>query len=151
MGAAIGYAAARLLHWARQRCLIEKYSYLTFTLAVSLCMLALGHLTGAQSLISIFVAGFVFDLAADTGEQHDEENMQEAIGKLATLPMFMLFGAALRSRLGGRWAGRWRRSASACCCGGCRLLRRCCRRCGRSSRCRTSSATARGGADLQRL
>jgi sodium/hydrogen antiporter len=95
LGTAVGYAAAKLLHWANERNLIEKYSYLTFTLAVSLFTLAIGHLTGAESLIAIFVAGLVFDMYSETSEQHDEENVQEAIGKLCTLPMFILFGAAL--------------------------------------------------------
>jgi sodium/hydrogen antiporter len=95
IGAAIGYAAARLLHWSRRRHLIEKYSYLTFMVAVSLFTLAIGHLTGAESLLSVFIAGLVFDMFSDTREKHDEENVQEAFSRLATLPMFILFGAAL--------------------------------------------------------
>lgn len=95
IGACSGYVAARLLHWARQRGLMEHYSYLTFTLAVSLFTLAIGHLTGADSLLSIFIAGLVFDMFSETGERHDEENVQEAVSKLCTLPMFIVLGAAL--------------------------------------------------------
>jgi sodium/hydrogen antiporter len=95
IGAGIGYVAARLLHWTRQSGFMEHYSYLTFTLAVSLFTLSIGHLTGAESLISVFVAGLVFDMFSETSERHDEENVQEAVSKLCTLPMFIILGAAL--------------------------------------------------------
>lgn len=66
MGAATGYGAGALLHKARSAGLMDRYSYLTFTIAVSPFTLGIGHLTGAESLIAIFVAGLVFDL----GQRH---------------------------------------------------------------------------------
>jgi NhaP-type Na+/H+ or K+/H+ antiporter len=95
IGAALGIAAARLLHWARQRNLIESYSYLSFTVALSLFTLGAAALVRSDALISVFVAGLAFDFFADTGEKHEEESVQETISKLFTLPMFVIFGAAL--------------------------------------------------------
>jgi sodium/hydrogen antiporter len=95
LGVALGIAAARLLHWAHARGLMESYSYLSFTVALSLFTLGAATLVGAESLISVFAAGLAFDFAADTGEKHEEESVQEAISKLFTLPLFVIFGAAL--------------------------------------------------------
>lgn len=95
LGLLVGWSAAKLLHWAERRSYIERYSYLTFTLAVSFFTLGVGHVIGAESLLSVFVAGLAFDVWSDTRERHDEERVQEGIGKLCTLPVFILFGAAL--------------------------------------------------------
>jgi sodium/hydrogen antiporter len=95
VGVAMGWGAARLLHWARQRRLIESYSFLTYTVALSLFTLGGATLIGADALISVFAAGLAFNLASETGEKHEEESVQEAVNKLFTLPMFVLFGLAL--------------------------------------------------------
>lgn len=95
IGAAIGWMAARLLHWAHERSLIENYSLLTYTLALSLFTLGGAQLLGADALISVFVAGLVFTLASDVSDKHREENVQESIAKLFSLPMFFLVGLAL--------------------------------------------------------
>lgn len=95
LGFGIGWAAARLLHWAHRLKFIESYSYLMFTVAITLFTLAVGDLIGAESLISVFVAGLAFDMWSDTGEKHDEESVQEAVSKLCTIPMLVLFGIAL--------------------------------------------------------
>jgi len=95
LGLTIGWTAAKLLHWAERRSYIESYSYLTFTLSVSLFALGAGHVLGAESLLSVFAAGLAFDIWSDTRERYDEERVQEGVGKLCTLPVFLLFGAAL--------------------------------------------------------
>jgi sodium/hydrogen antiporter len=95
LGIVVGYCAARLLHWAERMQFMEDYSYLMYTVAITLFTLAVGHLIGAESLISVFVAGLAFDMSSDTGEKHDEENVQEAVSRLCTVPMLVLFGIAL--------------------------------------------------------
>jgi sodium/hydrogen antiporter len=95
IGMAMGWGAARLLHWAKERALIESYSFLTYTVALSLFTLGGATLIGADALISVFAAGLAFNLASETSEKHEEESVQEAVNKLFTLPMFVLFGLAL--------------------------------------------------------
>lgn len=95
LGVAIGWGAARLLHAVRARGWVENYSFLTYTVALSLFTLGATELAGADALISVFVAGLVFTVASDTGDKHEEENVQEAIAKLFTLPMFFLIGLSL--------------------------------------------------------
>lgn len=95
LGAAFGYAAGWVLTWADRRDMIERYSFLTFTVTLSVLTLGTASLVGADALISVFVAGLVFTLTTDTGQRHEEERIQEAMSKLFTLPMFVLLGLAL--------------------------------------------------------
>jgi sodium/hydrogen antiporter len=92
VGAALGYAAGKVLHWAHKDRLIESYSFLTFTTTLSLFTLGVASLLRADALISVFVAGLTFNLSSDTGERHEEERIQESMSKLFTLPTFVLFG-----------------------------------------------------------
>lgn len=95
LGAAIGYASAVLLRKARERDWIENHSLFTFTIALSLFTLGAAKLIGADALLSVFVAGLVFNLASDVGDEHREERVQESIAKLFSLPMFFMVGLML--------------------------------------------------------
>lgn len=95
IGGAVGYGAARLLTFAEGHKLIEKTSLLGYSIAFSLLTLGGSHLVGADSMISVFLAGMVFNLCLRRYEEHEEERIQEAVAKLLTLPMFVLFGIAL--------------------------------------------------------
>ncbi|WP_029032531.1 cation:proton antiporter [Salinarimonas rosea] len=95
VGVGVGWLAASLLARAKRHGLIESHSLLTYTVALSLLTLGLAALARADALISVFLAGLVFNLRSDITQQHQEENIQEAVNKLFTLPMFVILGAAL--------------------------------------------------------
>jgi NhaP-type Na+/H+ or K+/H+ antiporter len=95
VGCAIGYAAAKLLALAERHKTIENTSLLGYTIAFSLFTLGAAKLVGADALISVFLAGLVFNIFAARDEEHEEENIQEAVAKLFTLPIFVVFGIAL--------------------------------------------------------
>lgn len=101
IGLALGMGSATLLDWVRRHDLIGPHSLLSYTLALSFCTLGIARLCGTDELVAVFVAGLTFNLSVDTGEQHEEENIQEAVSKLYTLPIFILFGAVLPW---GEWA-----------------------------------------------
>lgn len=103
LGAALGYGAGRLLHWAHRSKLIESYSFLTFTTTLSLLTLGAASLAHADALLSVFVAGLTFNVSTDTGERHEEEQIQESMSKLFTMPMFVLFGLAVPLADWWRW------------------------------------------------
>lgn len=94
-GAVLGFAAARLLEWAKRRGLVEEHSLLSLTVALSLAVLGICRLLDSNAIIAVFTAGLTFNLASDTGQQHAEENIQEAINKLFSIPIFILLGALL--------------------------------------------------------
>lgn len=95
IGIVIGYAAAKAIAYAEQRGLVEQQSLLGYTVAFSLVTLGAAELVGADALLSVFLSGFVFNLATDREDKQNEENIQEAVAKLFTLPMFVIFGIAL--------------------------------------------------------
>ncbi|HEV7370542.1 cation:proton antiporter [Arenibaculum sp.] len=94
-GGTVGWAAAKLLGHAERRRYVENTALLGYTVAFSLLTLGAGKLLGADALISVFVAGLVFNLCSDRREEHEERHIQEAVAKLFTLPMFVIFGVAL--------------------------------------------------------
>ena len=95
IGLAVGYAAAKLLRIAERKKTVENTSLLGYTVAFSLLTLGGAALVRADALISVFVAGLVFNLNVGEREEHEENHVQEAVAKLLTLPMFVIFGVAL--------------------------------------------------------
>ncbi len=95
IGVAVGWGAALLLRWAKQRGIAEKVSLLGYTVAFSLFTLGTAELVRADALISVFLSGLVFNLCTERRDEHEERHIQEAVAKLFTLPMFVIFGVAL--------------------------------------------------------
>ena len=95
IGVAFGWAAARLLGIARSRGLVENHSLMTTTIALSLTVLGAAALAGADALVSVFVAGLAYNWADRRDDEGEEEDVQEAIAKLFTRPIFVLFGVLL--------------------------------------------------------
>lgn len=95
LGLAIGWGAAKLLEWAESKGIVENASLLGYTVAFTLATLGLAKLLGMDALISVFLAGLAFNVSADRTDEKEEQNVQEAVAKLFTLPMFVLFGIAL--------------------------------------------------------
>jgi sodium/hydrogen antiporter len=94
-GALLGYLAAKLLHMAEAREILEEYSYLSLSIALTILALGAVELFGADGILAVFAAGLVFDFFADTKEQHDEERIQETMSNLFMVPMFVLIGLTL--------------------------------------------------------
>ncbi len=95
MGALVGFAAAKLLALSERHKLVASTSLLGYTVAFSLLTLGLAKLLHTDGVLAVFAAGLAFNLCSDKREEHEEENIQEAVAKLFTLPMFVIFGIAL--------------------------------------------------------
>ena len=95
LGAAMGYAAGRLLGWAERKGNIEQPSYLAYTLALSLAVLGATKLLGTDGILAVFAAGVALNMALDTEDETQEERMQEAVNRFFVLPVFVLLGLAL--------------------------------------------------------
>ena len=94
-GLALGLAVGAMLRVSERAHLIEAHSLLSLSVALSLLAVAGAHLFGADGILAAFAAGVGLNLAASQHETFEEQNVQEAIGKLFNLPIFVLLGAAL--------------------------------------------------------
>lgn len=100
-GACAGYAAARLLDRADRGSWVERHSLVGLSVALSLFIVAAVKLLESDGILAAFAAGAAFNFGVDRSREFEEENVQEAIGKLFNLPVFILFGAMLPW---GAWA-----------------------------------------------
>lgn len=94
-GALLGYLAGRCLLWAESRRSIDQQSFLAYTVALSLLTLGATKLLGSDGILAVFVAGLVFDEMVSVSEKAEEEQIQEAVDRFFTLPIFLLLGAVL--------------------------------------------------------
>lgn len=95
VGALLGYGAGRLLEWAENKKTIENKSFLGYTIALSLIVLGAAKLIGTDGILAVFVAGLTYSEAIRGNERGQEENVQEAINRFFTLPVFILVGLVI--------------------------------------------------------
>ncbi len=93
--AAIGYFAAKALHCANMKNWVEKHSLLGLSVALSLFVVTAAKLLGSDGILAAFAAGVAFNMTIDRSEAYEEQNVQESIGKLFSLPIFVLLGVML--------------------------------------------------------
>jgi sodium/hydrogen antiporter len=94
-GCAVGLVSARLLIWAEKKGAIERESLLVYALALSLTVLGAATLLGTDGILAVFAAGIVFHASVTRHEDVETEEVQGAVDRLLTLPIFALFGLAL--------------------------------------------------------
>ncbi len=94
-GALLGLTAGYLLRAAERRAMIDRHSFLAYTVALSLLTLSGGELLGINGVLAVFAAGVAFDQMVGGHDRAEEENVQEAFNQFFTLPIFVLFGLML--------------------------------------------------------
>jgi NhaP-type Na+/H+ or K+/H+ antiporter len=105
-GAFLGYVAGRILEWAERKKTIERQSFLGYTIALSITVLGAAKLIGTDGVLAVFVAGLAFNYAVKAQERAEEDNVQEAINRFFTLPIFILLGLTIPWQQWGR-LGWW--------------------------------------------
>ena len=95
VGILLGYGAGRLLEWAEAKQTIEEYSFLSYAIALTLTVLGAAKLLGSDGILAVFVAGLAFSEAISGKERSEEENIQEAINRFFSLPIFILLGLVI--------------------------------------------------------
>ncbi|MEA5565290.1 cation:proton antiporter [Anabaena sp. UHCC 0399] len=94
-GIVFGYIAGYLLEWAERKGTIERQSFLSYTIALSLTVLGAAKLLGSDGILAVFVSGLAFSHVVSGKERAEEDNIQEAINRFFTLPIFILLGLTI--------------------------------------------------------
>lgn len=95
MGAAIGFAAGKIVEWALHKWDVENDSVPTLGLALALGVLGAIHLVGGSGVLGVFVAALVFSLVLESKLRDELEEIEESFVDVLILPVFTLFGAML--------------------------------------------------------
>ena len=99
IGLVVGAVAGQVERWSERREIIDEVPMLAVTVALAFTVLGLAKLMGSDGILAVFAAGIAFNNTADTSDETDEQKAQEAVSRLFTFPIFVLFGIALP------WAG----------------------------------------------
>jgi NhaP-type Na+/H+ or K+/H+ antiporter len=91
-GGLAGYVAGKLLKWAETNKLIENSSFIAYSLALSITILGAAKLLGTDGVLAVFIAGLAFGNVVGGQQRAQEDNVQEAINRFFTLPIFILLG-----------------------------------------------------------
>ena len=95
IGAGVGYGFGYLMHIAHQRGWMNKKTLLSFSVALSFLVLSLGEVLQANGIIAVFAAGLMVKRAISKHETLQEENVQEMMERLFTIPVFFFLGMFL--------------------------------------------------------
>ncbi|KAL6415595.1 sodium/hydrogen exchanger family protein [Ilyonectria robusta] len=92
-GAAAGWAAKDLLHWAEKREYIDKESFVVFAIALALFVLGTCGMIGSDDVLACFVAGNAFTWDDWFRLQTEHDSFHPTIDMLLNMTIFMWFGA----------------------------------------------------------
>lgn len=95
IGGIIGYVAGKLLLWSEAKQIGSKQTFLAYTVALSLAVLAAVKLIGADGILAVFAAGAAFSMVVGGQEKSEEENVQDALDRFITTFVFILLGLAI--------------------------------------------------------
>ncbi|KAI8867515.1 hypothetical protein GQ42DRAFT_55122 [Ramicandelaber brevisporus] len=95
IGVVVGYVARKVVRFAESRDLIDKESFLSFAIALTLAMLGSIALMGSDDILAIFIAGnsFTWDdwFRIETKDAH----LQEVFDMLFNTTFFVYFGTTI--------------------------------------------------------
>ncbi|KAF9322876.1 hypothetical protein BG006_001983, partial [Podila minutissima] len=95
IGAVIGFAARKAVKGAKNRKLIDKESFLVFSIALALAVTGIVSIIASDDLLACFVAGNIFAWDDWFSNEIAEAHIQEIIDMLLNLACFVYIGAAI--------------------------------------------------------
>ncbi|KAJ1949827.1 Na+/H+ antiporter, partial [Dispira parvispora] len=95
IGAVVGYAARKLLYLAESYCLIDKESFLSYSIALTLFLLGTVGLIASDDLLAVFTAGTAFAWDDWFHKETKEAHLQEVIDMLFNISFFVYFGTII--------------------------------------------------------
>ncbi|KAG0226700.1 Sodium/hydrogen exchanger family-domain-containing protein [Mortierella sp. GBAus27b] len=95
IGGIIGYAARKLVKGAKSRKLIDKESFLAFSIALAVAVAGIVSILASDDLLACFIAGNVFAWDDWFSNEIAEAHIQEIIDMLLNLACFVYIGASI--------------------------------------------------------
>ncbi|KAK3837475.1 MAG: Sodium/hydrogen exchanger family-domain-containing protein [Linnemannia gamsii] len=95
IGGLFGFAARKLVKGAKNRNLIDKESFLVFSIALALAVAGIVSILASDDLLACFVAGNVFAWDDWFSNEIAEAHIQEIIDMLLNLACFVYIGASI--------------------------------------------------------
>ncbi|CAI6328450.1 unnamed protein product [Periconia digitata] len=92
-GAAVGWIAKELLHWAEERNYVDKESFLVFAIALALFIIGTVGMIGSDDVLACFVAGNAFTWDDWFRVETQDDSFQPTIDMLLNVSVFIWFGA----------------------------------------------------------
>ncbi|KAF9432713.1 hypothetical protein BGZ76_010426 [Entomortierella beljakovae] len=95
IGGVIGFAARKLVKGAKNRKLMDKESFLVFSIALALAVAGIVTIIASDDLLACFVAGNVFAWDDWFSNEIAEAHIQDIIDMLLNLACFIYIGASI--------------------------------------------------------
>ena len=92
-GAAVGYIAKELLHYAEERKYVDRESFIVFAITLALFIIGTCGMIGSDDVLACFVAGNVFTWDDWFRLETLDDSLQPTIDMLLNLSVFMWYGA----------------------------------------------------------
>ncbi|KAK9718847.1 hypothetical protein K7432_005160 [Basidiobolus ranarum] len=95
IGFIAGFAARRLLHLCESKHLIDKESFLVFSIALAIFLMGTVTVIHSDDLLAVFVAGTTFTWDAWFRKHTKEAHLQEVIDMMFNVSFFAYFGSII--------------------------------------------------------
>lgn len=92
-GAAVGWLAKELLHWAEERKFVDRESFLVFAISLALFIVGTCGMIGSDDVLACFIAGNVFTWDDWFRLETLDDSLQPTIDMLLNVSIFMWYGA----------------------------------------------------------
>ncbi|KAK0639299.1 Na/H antiporter, partial [Cercophora newfieldiana] len=91
-GAAVGWLAKELLHWAEERKFVDRESFLVFAISLALFIVGTCGMIGSDDVLACFIAGNVFTWDDWFRLETLDDSLQPTIDMLLNVSIFMWYG-----------------------------------------------------------
>jgi NhaP-type Na+/H+ or K+/H+ antiporter len=92
-GAAVGWLAKELLHWAEEHKFVDRESFLVFAISLALFIVGTCGMIGSDDVLACFIAGNVFTWDDWFRLETLDDSLQPTIDMLLNVSVFMWYGA----------------------------------------------------------
>jgi NhaP-type Na+/H+ or K+/H+ antiporter len=92
-GAAVGWIAKELLHWAEEHKFVDRESFLVFAISLALFIVGTCGMIGSDDVLACFIAGNVFTWDDWFRLETMDDSLQPTVDMLLNVSIFMWYGA----------------------------------------------------------